>query len=51
MMAHLKVIDRWEEGTPTPIPSDAKVRAHSGGDISDPVFAIVYVDGYLLVRV
>ena len=30
MTAHVKVVDRWEEGTPTPIPSDAKVRAHSG---------------------
>ena len=53
MMAHLKVVDLWEEGTPTPIPSEAKVKAHSGGEISDPFFAIVYVDDYwyLLIRV
>ena len=35
MMDHVKVVDRWEKGTPTPIPSDAKVRAHCGGEISD----------------
>ena len=44
MIAHVKVADRWEKGTPTPIPSDAKVRAHSGGEISDPFFKTVYVD-------
>lgn len=31
MMAHVKIVDRWEDGTPTPIPADAKIRAHSGG--------------------
>jgi len=51
MMAHVKVVDRWEEGTPTPIPPDAKIRAHSGGEISDPFFTTVYVDDYLLIRV
>ena len=51
MMAHVEVNDRWEEGTPTPIPSDAKVRAHSEGGISDAFFAIVYVDDYLSIRV
>ena len=50
-MAHVKGVDRWEEGTPTPIPSGAKVRAHSGGEISDPLFTTVYVDAYLLIRV
>ena len=43
MMPHLKVVDRWEEGTPTTIPSGANVRAHSGGEISDPFFTTVYV--------
>ena len=28
-MAHAKLVERWEEGIPTPIPPDAKVRAHS----------------------
>ena len=50
-MYHVKVVDQWEEGTPTPIPSDASVRAHSGGEISDLFFATVYVDDYLLIRV
>ena len=48
----VNVVDRWEEGTPTPIPLDAKVRAHSGGKISDlNIFATVYVDDYFLIRV
>ena len=47
MRAHAKVVDRWEEGTPTPILSDAKVSAHSGREISDPIFATVYVDDFL----
>ena len=50
MMAHVKVVDRWE-GEPTPIPPDAKIRAHSGEEISEPFFATVYVDDYLLIRV
>ena len=24
-MAHVKVADRWEEGTPTPVPADANI--------------------------
>ena len=51
MMAHVKFVDRWEEGGPTPIPPDEQIRAHSGGDISDPFFATVYVGDYLLIRV
>ena len=47
MMAHVKVADRWEERTPTPIPSDAKARAHSGvkfpTQFSQPC---TYVDDY-----
>ena len=31
MMAHVKVVERWEDGKPTPIPPDANVRTHSGG--------------------
>ena len=50
-MALVKVVDRWEEGTPSPIPPDTRIRAHSGGEISDQFFATVYVDDYLLVRV
>ena len=50
-MAHIKVVDRWEEGETTPIPPDAKLRAFSGGEMSDPFFATVYVDDYLLSKV
>ena len=51
MMVHVKVVDRWEKGEPTPIPPDAKIRAHRGGEMSDSFFATVYVDDYLLIRV
>ena len=51
MMANVKVVDRWEEGTPTSIPSDAKVGGHSGVrfriHVSQPC---TYVDDYLLIR-
>ena len=33
-MAHVKILDRWEEGKPTPVPDDAKIRAHrTRGDV------------------
>ena len=35
IMAHVKMMDRSEEGKPTPIPPDAQIRAHSGGEIAD----------------
>ena len=31
MMEHVKVVDRWEERLPTPVPADANIRAHDGG--------------------
>ena len=51
MMAHVKVVNRWEEGKPTPIPPDAKIRVHTGGGIVDPFFTTVYVDDYLPTKV
>ena len=50
-MAHVKVVDRWEEGKPTPIPPDAKIRAHAGRELDDPFSATVYVYDYLLIKV
>ena len=31
MMAHVKVVDLWEDGNPTTVPADAKIRAYPGG--------------------
>ena len=52
-MAHVKVVERWEDGKPTPTPPDAKVRTHSGGGGKfDPFFfKVVYVDDYLLLLI
>ena len=50
MMAHVKVVGRWEDGTPTPIPPEAIVRTHSGGGKCSPFFTAVYVDGKLQIR-
>ena len=33
-MSHANVVERWEDGKPTPIPPHAKVRTHSGGGSS-----------------
>ena len=30
MTEHVEIVDRWEVGDPTPVPSDAKVRASKG---------------------
>ena len=35
-MTHVKVVDRWGEGKPAPIPPDVKLRAHSGERCSIP---------------
>ena len=51
MRAHVKVVDRWEEGLPTPVPTNAKIQAHNWGGKVDPFFTAVYVDDFLLVRV
>ena len=45
------MVVRREECTLTQIPPDAKIRAHSGGEISYPFFTTVYVDDYILIRV
>ena len=51
-MAHVKIVDRWEEGKPTPIPHHAKIRAHRGGRVRPfPFFAAMYADDYLLMPV
>ena len=31
MMAHVKIVNRWEEGKPTPVPDDAKSERTVGG--------------------
>ena len=51
MMAQVKVADHWGKGTPTPVPADVNIRAHSGGVKFDAFFTTVYVDDYLLTRV
>ena len=51
MMAHVRIVDRWEVGEPTLVPANAKISTHAGGMLYDPFFATVYVDEYLLIRV
>ena len=50
MMAHVKIVDCWGEGKPTPVRDDAKTERTAGGGF-DLFFATVYVDYYLLMRV
>ena len=51
-MAHVKVVERWEDGKPTPIPPDAKVTEFTvGGGEFDPFFTAVYADDYVQIRV
>lgn len=51
MMAHVKIVDRWDEGEPARVPADAKIRARRGGGKLDACFTTVYADDYLLVGV
>ena len=51
MMAHVKVVDCWEDVKPTPIPPDAKNGAQAGVELDDPFFATVHVDDYILIKV
>ena len=51
MMAHVLVVDRWEDRKPTPIPPDARIITHARGELDDPFLATVYVDDYLLIKV
>ena len=50
-MAHVKVVERWEDGKPTPIPPAKKSELTVGGGDFDPFFTVVYVDDYLPIRV
>ena len=51
MMSHVKVVEPWEVGQPTPVPKVVKVRPSSGGGLRDPFFAIMYVDDFILAKV
>ena len=51
LMAHMEVVDRWEDGNPTTVPADAKIRGHPRGGEAEPFFAIAHVDNYVLIRV
>lgn len=50
MMEHVKIVDRWETGEPTPVPPDVDVRASKGGKASSPFYTVVYVDDHGLIR-
>lgn len=51
MMEHVKIVDRWEDGDPTPVPSDTKVKKSKGGKLSSPfMMTSVYVDDHALLR-
>ena len=51
MMEHVKIVDRWEVGDPTPIPPDTKTRKSGGGKLSSAFKTKVYVDDHGLIRV
>ena len=49
--AHGKKLNRWKEVFKTPVPPDAKIRAHGrGGECLTP-YSPMYVDHYLLIRI
>lgn len=51
MMAHVKIVIRWEKRKLTGVPTYARVRAHPGEEKFDAFLSTVYVDDYLLARV
>ena len=50
MMEHVKIVDRWELGDPTPVPPDTQVQKSGGGKLSSPFMTTVYVDDHALLR-
>lgn len=50
MVSHLKIVDPWETGEPTPVPIDAKIRPSEGGEMDSPLFTVTYVDDHGLLR-
>ena len=51
MTKHVKVVERWEEGEPTPVPSDVVIWPSTGGELNSPFETwVVYVDYHAMTR-
>ena len=50
-MAHVKVVERREDGEPTPTPPETKIRAQCGGVKFGPFFTAVYVGDHLQIGI
>ena len=51
MMEHVRIVDKWEDGDPTPVPLDTKVPKSNGGNLSSNFMTTVYVYDHGLIRV
>lgn len=48
MMAHVNAVDPWEEGNPTPVTAEAKIRAPGGGESLTPPSQVTWITTYNL---
>ena len=51
MTKHIKIVERWEAGDPTPVPSDVSVPPTIGGEWDSPFHTVVYVEDDAHARV
>lgn len=50
MMTHVKIIEPWEPSPPARVSRDANIRPAEAGGPSDPVFAVVYVEDFINLK-
>ena len=50
-MSHVTIVEPGEEGAPARVPHDTEARPTAGGRLLGSVFATVYVDDFILVKV
>ena len=51
MMSHVKIVEPWEAGKPTRIPSGVRVKAPRRGGPNEPFLTSVYVDDFIMASV
>ena len=51
MMSHVKIVDPWESGKPTRIPTGVRVKAPQRGAPNKPFRTAVYVDDFIMASV
>ena len=51
MMSHAKIVNPWESGRPTRIPSGVRVKEPRRGGPNEPFLTAIYVDDFIMASV